>query len=136
MFEEINNIHTRNKDVKSFGLTIGIILFIIAAVLFYYDKEYHQIIAIIGGGFICLGIIIPITLKPIYLLWMTFAVVLGWIMTRVVLSILFYFIITPIGIITRLFGEDFLDLKKSNSESFWNDRDHNFEKNQNYEKQF
>ena len=54
MFEEIKNIKTRNKDIKSFGITIGIILFIISAVLFYYDKSSYQIIAYVGCGLIFL----------------------------------------------------------------------------------
>lgn len=136
MFEEIKNIKTSNKDIRSFGITIGIILFIISATLFYYDKSSYQIISYIGGGFIALGTIIPILLKPIYILWMTFAVMLGWVMTRLILSIVFYFIMTPIGLITRLLGEDFLALKKSNSGSYWNNRDQTVELNQDYEKQF
>ena len=136
MFEEIKNIKTSNNDIRSFGITIGIILFIISAILFYYDKSSYQIIAYIGGGFIALGTIIPILLKPIYILWMTFAVILGWVMTRVILSIVFYFIMTPIGLLTRLLGEDFLALKKSNSGSYWNNRDQSVELNQDYEKQF
>tara|TARA_Y100000768_G_C23962801_1_gene676265 strand:+ start:58 stop:468 length:411 start_codon:yes stop_codon:yes gene_type:complete len=136
MFEEIKNIKTRNKDIKSFGITIGIIFFIISAVLFYYDNSSHQIIAYLGGGLIGLGIFIPILLKPIYILWMIFAVILGWVMTRVILSLVFYLIITPIGLLTRLLGEDFLALKKSNSDSHWNKRNQAAELNQNYEKQF
>tara|TARA_B100001559_G_scaffold287977_1_gene265329 strand:+ start:757 stop:1167 length:411 start_codon:yes stop_codon:yes gene_type:complete len=136
MIEEIKNIKKDKKELRSFGITIGIILLIISAILFYYDKSSHQIIAYIGGGFIGLGIIIPILLKPIYILWMTFAVILGWVMTRVILSLVFYLIMTPIGLLTRLLGEDFLLLKKSNSESYWNNRDRNYETSQDYEKQF
>ena len=67
---------------------------------------------------------------------MTFAVILGWVMTRVILSLVFYLIMTPIGLLTRLLGEDFLLLKKSNSESYWNNRDRIYETSQDYEKQF
>ena len=67
---------------------------------------------------------------------MTFAAILGWVMTRVILSLVFYLIITPIGLLTILVGEDFLALKKSNSESYWNQRDSKIELNQDYEKQF
>lgn len=136
MFEEIKNIKTSNKDIKSFGITIGIILFIISAVLFYYDKSSYQIIAYVGCGLISFGLIIPILLKPIYILWMIFAVILGWVMTRVVLSAVFYIIITPIGIVTRLLGEDFLSLKNNKADSYWNSRNRLQELNQNYEKQF
>jgi hypothetical protein len=136
MFEEIKNIKTSNKDIRSFGITMGIILFIISATLFYYDKSSYQIISYIGGGFIALGVIIPILLKPIYILWMTFAVILGWVMTRVVLSLVFYLIITPIALITRLIGKDFLTLKSKKLKSYWNNRDSSIELNQDYSKQF
>ena len=78
----------------------------------------------------------PIILKPVYFLWMIFAFILGWVMTRVILSIVFYIIITPIGLITRLLGEDFLNIKKIKNDSYWNNRDSSEELNQNYEKQF
>ena len=136
MFEEIKSIKTSNKDIRSFGITIGIILFIVSSVLLYYENGSYQLIAIIASAFIGFGILLPIIIKPIYILWMTFAVILGWVMTRVILSMVFYFIMTPIGLITRLVGEDFLDLKKLNSNSYWNKRDSSKELSQDYEKQF
>ena len=123
MFEEIKNIKTSNKDFRSFGIIIGIILIMVAGLLFYYEETSYQIVIVLAGIFIGFGITIPILLKPVYLIWMTFAIILGWVMTRVILSIVFYLIITPIGLITRLLGEDFLGLKRSNLDSFWNNRD-------------
>ena len=136
MIEEIKNIPNSNKDIRSFGFTIGIILFIVSGVLFYFGKESYQITVIIASIFMGLGLIIPQLLKPIYFVWMTFAAILGWIMTRVILSIVFYLVMTPIGMITRMLGEDFLALKKNNSDSYWNHRNSNYETNQDYEKQF
>ena len=137
MFDEIKHIKTDKKDLKSFGVTIGIILLLIAGFLFYKEKESFQIFVYIAGTFIGFGLIIPIILKPIYIVWMVFAVFLGWFMTRVILSLLFYVIITPIGLIMRTFGKDFLDVKKESVQgSYWNKRDSNVEQNQNYEKQF
>ena len=136
MIEEIKNIPNSNKDIRSFGITIGIILFIISGLLMYYNKEIYQVIGIIALTFIGLGLIIPVVLKPFYFVWMTFAAILGWIMTRVILSLVFYLIITPIGLLARLLGEDFLALKKTESDSHWNYRDSTKELNQDYEKQF
>ena len=137
MFDEIKYIKTGKKDLRSFGVTIGIILLLIAGFLFYKDKESFQIFLYIAGAFIGFGSIIPIILKPIYIVWMVFAVILGWFMTRVILSLLFYVIITPIGLVLRIFGKDFLDIKKQAVQgSYWNKRNSNVEKNQNYEKQF
>ena len=136
MFEEIKNIKTSKKDIKNFGITIGLILFIISAILFYYNNLMYQNISIVAVAFIGLGILIPILLKPIYIGWMVFAVILGWIMTRVILSAVFFVIMTPIGLIVKLLGNDFLALKITDSESYWNNRDSQAELNQDYEKQF
>jgi len=136
MIEDIKNIPNSNKDIRSFGITIGIVMFIISGLLMYYNNEAYQLIAIIASTFIGLGFIIPLILKPFYFVWMTFAAILGWVMTRLILSLVFYLIITPIGLLTRLLGEDFLALKKIKSDSYWNYRDSSEELNQNYEKQF
>ena len=49
---------------------------------------------------------------------------------------MYYFIITPIGIIARIIGKDFIGIKKSNQNSYWNHRNSDYELNQDYEKQF
>ena len=137
MFDEIKHNKTGKEDLRSFGVIIGIILLLVAGFLFYREKESFQTFLYIAGVFIGLALILPSMLKPIYIVWMTFAVILGWFMTRVILSLLFYMIITPIGLVLRIFGKDFLELKKQAVQgSYWNQRDSNLEKNQNYEKQF
>ena len=115
MFEEIKNIKKSKRDIKNFGITIGVILLIISAILFYYNNLFYQNILIVAIAFIGLGILFPTLLKPLYVGWMIFAVILGWIMTRVILSGVFYLIMTPIGLIVKLLGKDFLALKISDS---------------------
>ena len=137
MLEEIKNIKTGKKDLRSFGITFGIIFLIIAGFLYYQEKDSFQLFIYIAGSFISLGFLIPIILKPIYLVWMIFAVILGWFMTRVIISLLYYIIITPIGLFLRIIGKDLLDLKEQkNKKSYWNIRNSEDEQNQNYEKQF
>jgi len=64
-------------------------------------------------------------------------VILGWFMTRLILIILFYFILTPIGLLGKLFGQNFLENNSNSSaNSYWNLRDSKSEINQDYEKQF
>ena len=104
--------------------------------LFYQDLGSFVYISTTGAIFIFLSLIAPSILKPIYKIWMIFAVVIGWIMTRLILSILFYTIITGIGILTRIIGKDFLNLKLKDQKSYWNIRDNERELNQDYEKQF
>ena len=136
MFEELNSIKSSRKDLKNFGVTIGFILLMIGAFLFVREKDSFIYFLSIGSILIILGGITPVVLKPIYKIWMTFAVIIGWIMTRVILSVLFFSIITTIGVFTRLIGKDFLNLKLKDQESYWNIRDNEHELNQDYEKQF
>ena len=137
MLEELRNIKSEKSDIRKFGITIGIILMIIAGFLFWKEKESYQIFLTVGTILFVLGILVPAILKPIYWIWMVFATILGWIMTRVILSLLFYIIITPIGLILRLFGKQFIELKwdKSNS-TYWNYRSRDVIERDQYEKQF
>ena len=136
MIAELYSIKSRRKDLKNFGFAIGFILLIIGLFLFVRGKDLFVYFFSIGSILIILGGITPFILKPIYKIWMIFAVIIGWIMTRVILSVLFFSIITTIGIFTRLIGKDFLNLKSKNNESYWNIRNKEYELNQDYEKQF
>ena len=118
MLEEIKNIKTGKKDIRSFGITIGIILLIVAGFLFYTERDSFQLFIYIAGLFISLGFLIPIILKPIYLVWMIFAIILGWFMTRLILSLLFSLVITPIGLVLKIMGKDLLKLKKQAQENY------------------
>ena len=136
MIAELYSIKSRRKDLKNFGFAIGFILLIIGLSLFVRGKDLFVYFFSIGSILIILGGITPFILKPIYKIWMIFAVIIGWIMTRVILSVLFFSIITTIGIFTRLIGKDFLNLKIKSNESYWNIRNKERELNQDYEKQF
>ena len=137
MLEEIKNIKSEKSDMRKFGIAIGVILLVIAGFLFWKEKESYQIFLTVGTILFVLGILVPAVLKPIYWIWMIFATILGWIMTRVILSLLFYAIITPIGLILRVFGKQFLELRWDKSkESYWNFRTNEHRQNENYEKQF
>ena len=136
MFEELNSIKSGRKDLKNFGFIIGFILMLIGVFLFFREKDSFIYFFSIGLIFTGLGIIIPASLKPIYKIWMTFAIIIGWVMTRVILSVLFYLIISTIGIFARFVGKDFLNLKSKNNESYWNIRNKEYELNQDYEKQY
>ena len=137
MLEEIKNIKSEKSDLRKFGITFGVILLVIAGFSLLKEKELFQIFLTVGTILFVLGILVPAVLKPIYWIWMIFATILGWIMTRVILSLLFYIIITPIGLILRFFGKQFLELSWDKSkESYWNFRTNEHLQNKNYEKQF
>jgi len=137
MLEEIKNIKSKKSDLRNFGITVGIILLVISGYLFWKEKESFQIFLAIGIILFLTAIALPSVLKPVYWIWMIFAIILGWFMTRVILSLLFYVVFTSIGLTLRFFGKQFLELRWDKSkESYWNFRTNEHLQNENYEKQF
>jgi len=124
MREEIKKISTTKKDIKKFSYLVGGVIILISLLLLWKGSSNYQAVFLIGILFEIFGLIIPMILKPLYIIWMTFATILGWIMTRVILTVLFYLIVTPIGLIARIFGAKFLDLSwNKNVNSYWNKRE-------------
>lgn len=136
ILEEIKNIKSDKKELKKFGITIGGVLLIISALLFIYEKPSASYFMGSGFFFQIIAQIFPKLFFPLQKIWMGLAVILGFVMTRVILSILFYLVITPINFISRIFGKDFLNLKiEKEKKSYWNLRDEEYEKSST-EKQF
>lgn len=137
MIEDIKNIKNTKSDFRKFGITMGLFLVVFAGFLFWRGKESFEIFLISGLLLCVLGLTIPAVLKPIYWGWMVLGAILGWIMTRVILGLLFYVVITPIGLLSRSFGNQFLELKWDKSkESYWNTRTQKQQDNDPYENQF
>jgi len=137
LISEIKNIKSEKSDLWKFGITVGIILIIISGLLFWKERESFQMFLTIGVVLCVLGFAIPVILKPIYWIWMIFAAILGWIMTRVILGLLFYAVLTPIGIVSRLVGKRFLDLWSDKlKDSYWNYRNTKKPSRVDYERQF
>ena len=137
MIEEIKNIKSEKSDLRKFGITVGLFLIVIAGFLFWRGKESFEILLVFGLVLCLLGLTFPVILKPVYWIWMVLATILGWIMTRVILSLLFFVVITPIGVFSRLSGNRFLDLKWDSSKAtYWNYRTTRQRNKEDYEKQF
>tara|TARA_B100000029_G_C17449691_1_gene914545 strand:- start:55 stop:468 length:414 start_codon:yes stop_codon:yes gene_type:complete len=137
MISELKNIRIDNKAIRDFGILIGFILLIIAGILFYKKIESYKLIIMSGITFIALGFVMPIIIKPFYLVWMSFATLLGWFMTRLILGLLFYIVISSIGLILRLFGKQFLELNNTSlKSSYWIYKEDSRVSHQNYDKQF
>lgn len=137
LLDEIKNIKSSKKDLRNFGLTVGIVFLVLAGLFFWFEKESSFYLLIIGIVLILLGLLIPKALLPLQKAWMTIAIMIGWFMTRVILSLLFYLVFTPINLISKLFGKKFLDVKIDKSKkSYWSYRTKKVFDQSDYEKQF
>ncbi len=137
LIEEIKNIKSGKKELRKFGITVGIVSGLLGGLFLWRGKDYYTYFLILSTVFISLGLGLPILLGTIQRIWMTLAVIIGWFMTRVILSVLFYIVVTPIGLLTRLLGKDFLDTKfNRNANSYWIPGKETKPRERNYENQF
>jgi hypothetical protein len=108
------------KRYREFGLTMGAVLGLLAAYLYWNEKESAPYFLSGGLLFITSGFFIPHTLKYVYMAWMCFAVVFGYFMSRVILSLIFIVLFIPVGLITRILRKDLLKEKWDiNAQSYW-----------------
>jgi len=125
------------KSLRKFGITMAIALLIITFIIFIRHKYSPMPTFIISAMFFISAFTIPTLLRPIHVIWMRLAFILGWINTRLILSILFYLVFTPIGLVMRLFRVDLLDRKiDKNKESYWRKKEKSGFSPLNYERQF
>jgi len=135
--EEIKNIKETKKDLRKFGITVGVVLIIFAGFLFWKEKESFFYFGTIGLFLLLTGLFIPTVLRPLNKLWMILAILMGWVMTRIILTILYYLVLTPIKILAMLFRKNFLDLKLNKSaKSYWEIRKKSELRPSDYERQF
>jgi ABC-type uncharacterized transport system permease subunit len=135
--EEFKHINETKKDLRKFGITVGGVLAAIAVLLFYFEKPAATYFAVIGGLLILSGALFPQLLKPLNRIWMSLAIVLGFFMSRVILTILFYLVLTPIALLAKLVGKKFMILKYDKSaKTYWEKRSIIHKNQIDYERQF
>ncbi|MCA9734488.1 MAG: hypothetical protein H6696_17585 [Deferribacteres bacterium] len=137
LLDDIKNIESGRDQVKKFGLSVGGVLILLASVLYWYASPNALYLFIAGLLLMIPAWLFPLVLKPLQIAWMTVAVIIGWFMTRVILSVLYYVAFTIIGLSARIFGKQFLELKwDKNQKSYWNPRNKGDFDKLKYEKQF
>lgn len=106
---------------REFGLVVGGVLVLLASWWFYRGKfsSVAQVILPLGCLLVLVGLLWPRALRLPNKGWMLFAEGLSFITTRIILGLVFFLIVTPIGVIKRLSGWDPLARRSARSESYW-----------------
>ncbi len=132
------NKPTLDKNtLRKFGITMAACLAIIALIIALKHRHDPLPVCVASALFIIMVFIAPAALKPVYIGWMKVGYILGWINSRIILAIIFYFVFTPMGLVMRLFGKDLLSLKIDKSaKTYWLEKDNKDFNPQDYERQF
>ena len=108
------NLITPDKnDLRKFGLTMGALIAVIFGLFlpWLFNATYPVWPWLLAVVFILWALISPLTLKFIYILWMRFGLFMNRITTPLLLGVVFYLVIAPMGLVMRVCGRNVLQLK-------------------------
>ena len=107
-----------DKGLRKFGLTTGAIIVVLFAAFFpwLFDAATMPIWPWVLAGLLWVpALLMPGALRPVYTTWMKIGNTIGWVNTRIILGVLFYAVVLPMGLIMRLFGKDPMSRKYDKS---------------------
>ena len=118
--EEIKELKTGTRELRNFGLLVGAVFVALGLLFLIRGKARYPYFIAPGILLLLFGAVFPRALKYLYFAWMSLAIVFGFIVSTLILTLFFILVITPIGLAARLLGKDFLRLKLDRREStYW-----------------
>tara|TARA_Y200000002_G_scaffold298764_1_gene253534 strand:+ start:781 stop:1161 length:381 start_codon:yes stop_codon:yes gene_type:complete len=110
----------QNNQNRSFGLLFSIVFLALALWPLTKKGEINLYLISIALIFLILGLLNSKILSPLNKWWIKFGEILGRIIAPIVMSIVYFLILTPISLLVRLFGKDLIGMKFSNDiKSYW-----------------
>ena len=107
---------------RSFGIVFFVVFLLIALYPLTNEGEIRFWSVIISLIFLILGLLNSKILAPLNKLWFKFGIFLGKIISPLIMGIIFFLVVTPIGLIMRLLGKDVLNLRYNDNQSYWIER--------------
>lgn len=108
----LKNRPKNSKELHKFGLTMAAVLVVIGAFTFWKGHTIWMAFGGLGAAFLIVALVQPMLLRPIEKGWMKIALYLSMVVTTILLSIVYYLVLTPIGLFMRkVLRKDLLKLK-------------------------
>ena len=112
----------KKSSEKSFGIVFSVVFLIISLWPFLDGNQIRLPWLIASAILILLSFIKPESLRPFNLLWMKLGALLGKVVAPIVMLVIFFVVVTPIGIVLKIFKKDLLGLNFSDHKSYWQKR--------------
>jgi hypothetical protein len=113
----------RGSSDRALGLVFGAVFLILAVYPWFFSGEVRVWALIVCGAFVVVALAAPRILAPLNRLWTRFGLVLHKVVSPIVLGVMFFGVITPMGLAMRLFGKDLLGLRFDRQRlSYWLER--------------
>ena len=107
---------------KSFGIVFFIVFLLIGIYPLLNQEDVRIWSLVISSIFLILGLLDSKILNPLNKIWFKFGILLGKIVSPLVMGIIFFLVVTPIGLLMRLLNKDLLNLKFNKNYSYWIDK--------------
>ena len=104
---------------RSFGIVFFVFFLLVSLYPLINEENVRFWSLAVSGIFLILGILNSNLLSPLNKIWFKFGIFLGRIISPIIMGIIFFLVVTPIGFIMRILGKDLLNLKYSDSQSYW-----------------
>lgn len=125
------------KELRKFAITISIALVVLGGLILWRKEQAGLILLAIGVVIFLAGLVWTKLLALPYRAWMGLALVLGFIMSHVILALVYYIVLVPIGFFMRVLGKNPLALSfDPKADSYWVKREENERGREKYEKMF
>ena len=113
------NSELNQSSNKNFGIVFFIVFMLISLYPLLNSGNIRFWALIISLIFLFFGILNSQILNPLNKLWFKFGIFLGKIISPLIMAIIFFLVVTPIGILMRILNKDLLNLKFNKSKSYW-----------------
>src|SRR4051812_8520551 len=100
--DEIGQLKTGERELRKFGWMVGGVFAALGVIMWLRHKPLYPYFVSPGVVLVIAGLLVPKALKWVYIAWMSLAIVLGHLMSIVILTVFYLFVITPIGLVARL----------------------------------
>ena len=104
---------------RSFGVVFFVVFLLIALYRVINNEEIRVWSLIVSLIFLVLGLLNSKILNPLNQIWFKFGILLGRIISPLIMAIIFFFVVTPIGLIMRTLGKDILNLRYNTKKTYW-----------------
>ena len=125
------------KELRKFSIILFFAFDILGLLILWRRGDAGLILCGIGLALLLCGLTLPKLLVYPYKGWMTLSLILGFLMSHLILSLMYYLVFTPIGVVMRIFGKDFLHKQfDKNATTYWIKKEQKVYARERYEKMF
>lgn len=114
-------LNPSRRMLREFSM-LWIVFFGAVALWQWFGRDHHTLAVVsatLAGTLGPIGLVAPTMMRPIYVAWLVAAFPIGWLVSRILLAILFFGVATPLAVWFRWRGRDVLTLKRRDIQSYW-----------------